>query len=332
MKSHRVFFCAAGALALLGTGLGCSGGDASSAPTGAGGGTGTGGSGNTGTLGVSDVKIYGTVTQCAGTTPAALPQNIRVPACDRPECQDAACIDPSLVTQVAPQVPQSTLAFLGKCGTTNAYCMPIDYIATTGNFQHKTCTSLNGLEGRCISTCIPKVYKDMAYLPQADCAPIERCAPCYDPRYPVGQDDTGACSQGPCEPGPSPTGPRTKYDSCGAGAGMCVPKTLIPAAYQAVLPKDTCTQTDYLCAPIMKAQDLSYAFPKCVPSNAVFSTTPPAPNGDKGACVPHYLVDDFQPPPPSGVIVQDTCAAGELCAPCNNPLTNNTPTGACPLQ
>jgi hypothetical protein len=54
--------------------------------------------------------------------------------------------------------------------------------------------------------------------------------------------------------------------------------------------------------------------------------------------VPKYLIDDYNVPGvpaiPSGFVVQDTCAAGQLCAPCNNPLApadapDKAFTGAC---
>lgn len=301
---------------------GC-GSDASSPPS---------GTGNTGgSLCAKDAKITGTVTQCPGTTPAPLP-DVCVNPCTLPGCANAACITQAQISQVAPTVTPNLISLLGHC-TDGSLCTPIDYIATTGSFLLKKCTSLLGLEGRCASKCIPLVYQQSGYLQRDTCGADELCAPCLDPRYPAGdpKEDTQACHVA-CDPGPTQTNP-AKFDSCGAGGGLCVPKSLVPAEYQAILPVDTCTQADYVCAPTKKAQDINYLFPKCDPSNSIFDTTPDGPGGQKGACVPHYLVDDT-PNVPAGIIVQDTCAAGELCAPCNNPISTppNQPTGACPLQ
>jgi len=285
-----------------------------------------------------DAVIVGSVTQCQGTTPVTLPQDVSVPACSLPTCQHAACITGAQVQQYAPSITQDTLNLMAYCPGTQSYCTPGDYIATGGHFLFKKCTSLLGLEGRCVSTCIPQIYNQANYLPQADCAPSELCAPCFDPRLPAGQDETDACKQS-CDPGPDPSAPKTKFESCGGGAGMCVPGNLVPSEYQYVVPKDTCTQDGYVCAPTEKAKDIHYNFPSCTPSNATTASGAPGPNGEKGGCVPKYLITDYNVPGvpaiPDGFVVQDSCAAGELCAPCNNPLApTDAPdkafTGACP--
>jgi hypothetical protein len=287
-----------------------------------------------------DAIIRGTVTQCTGTSPVTLPQDVSVPACDLPTCKFAACITGAQIQQYAPGVSQDTLNLEAHCSDGQSYCTPGDYIATGGKFLFKKCTSLLGLEGRCVSTCIPQIYNQANYLPKADCADSELCAPCWDPRLPSAGDAdvTDACKQS-CDTGPDPSGPRTKFDSCGGGDGMCVPSSLVPTEFQYVVPKDTCTQDGYVCAPTAKAKDIHAAFPECSPSNATVQAAAPGPNGQKGACVPHYLIDDYNVPGvpaiPSGFVNQDSCASGQLCAPCNNPLAPaNAPdkafTGACP--
>ena len=63
--------------------------------------------------------------------------------------------------------------------------------------------------------------------------------------------------------------------------------------------------------------DPSYRFPGC-------TTTGLFGGGERGACVPDCMLGFFQ-----GLFVRrSTCAAGELCAPCTNPLTG-APSGAC---
>jgi len=288
--------------------------------TGAAGGTGgtgvTGGTSSTGGSGglinASDIEIVGSVTQCPGTTPQ-LPAG-QIPSCTSQTCLAAHCVP-------ANQVPAGTdTSLLATCS--GGFCTPDDYIATYGKFLTKVCQSVDGAEGRCISTCIPQVEDRLTQLPQRDCAPSERCAPCFDP---IDGRDTRACNQG-CDAGP--TQPPYTFTSCGSGEGLCVPKELVPTELQAAVPPDTCTQTDHVCAPIEKVKDLNYNFPVCVPTSAAALLAQPGPNGQTGGCVPIYLV----PADKRSLILQDTCQTGELCAPCTDPLANMAPTGACPLH
>jgi hypothetical protein len=277
--------------------------------------TGTGGAGGSGGLtSTSDIHIVGSVTQCPGTTPT-LPAG-SIPACTSQTCLAAHCVP-------ADQIPPGTdTALLGTCA--GGFCTPDDYIATYGQFKTQVCQSVDGAEGRCISTCIPQVEERLTQLPQRDCKPSERCAPCYDP---IDGRDTRACRQG-CDTGP--TQPAYTFTSCGSGRGLCVPKELVPTELQAAVPVDTCTQTDHVCAPTEKVKDINYNFPECTPTSPAAAIALPGPNGQKGGCVPTYLVPEAQ----RSLLLQDTCQAGELCAPCTNPLSTppNAPTGACPLQ
>lgn len=312
------------------------GGGTGGAGTGSGGAT-PGSGGGSGQMYTSkDAVITGSVTQCQGTTPVTLPTDVSVPACTLPTCVHAACITPAQIQQYAPGIPAATLGLQAKCPGSDAYCTPGDYIATGGQFLFKKCTSLEGMEGRCVSTCIPQIYNQANYLPKADCSDGELCAPCFDPRLPAGQDETDACKQS-CDPGPDPSAPKVKFDTCGNGGGMCVPANLVPSQYQYVVPKDTC-KDGYVCAPTEKAKDIHFDFPQCTPSNPTTASAAAGPNGQKGGCVPKYLIDDYNVPGvpaiPDGFVLQDTCGDGQLCAPCNNPLAppNDTAksfTGAC---
>jgi hypothetical protein len=256
---------------------------------------------------------------------------VNVAECVANQCSQAACVSRDLLTQF---VTPETLSQLGNCDQDpNVYCVPIDYIATTGSFQTKKCASVAGLEGRCISSCIPEVSDRFDILPQADCAPTEKCAPCYDPttKDPSGTArDTNACHQG-CDPGPT-TAPVSFPDCGNDGLAMCVPQELIPADLRPFVPTADCTQQGFACAPKTNVADLDHAFTPCVPSSDILAAVPPidGPNGQKGACVPIYLVDNVEPPPPDGAVLQDTCPDGYLCAPCTNPLANQARTGACP--
>jgi hypothetical protein len=250
-----------------------------------------------------------------------------VAACTIPGCSDAACIPQDLILDFVSA--DTDLSLLGNCGDPTVLCVPIDFIATTGKFMMKTCTSVAGAEGRCVSTCVPQVAERMDQLPQADCAPTERCAPCFDPTQ--NGLDTKACSQG-CDTGP--TQPAVVFQECGSGLGQCVPAELIPPDLQAAVPVADCTEPGFVCAPKTHVADINYDFPDCVPSSDLLMAAPglDGPNGEKGGCVPAYLVDAVDPPPPEGAVLQDTCDPGFLCAPCTNPLALQAPTGACPTQ
>jgi hypothetical protein len=207
---------------------------------------------------------------------------------------------------------------LAKCPD-NSYCTPDDYLATQGEFLLKTCTSLEGAQGRCVSTCVTQVSKQVNQLPKDVCADTERCAPCWSL---VDGTDTGICRLG-CDTGPPAN--KVLYASCAAGRGVCVPQAAVPADLQGGVPQDTCA-SGHLCVPTEKAKDPLYTFPKCTPTSlgGVLGLANQA--GQKGGCVPAYLVGS------NSQLSVDGCASGDLCAPCTNPFSSpvNAPTGACP--
>jgi hypothetical protein len=264
---------------------------------------------------VSDIKIVGTATQCTGTTPDIPPGQLAtcvIEKCTAAHCVSAADLAPGTDTTLLPKCPDQS------------FCTPDDFIATDGKFLLKKCVSLEAAEGRCLSTCIPSVASQIDTLPKDTCADSERCAPCWNP---IDGADTKACSQG-CDTGPPAT--KVVFAKCGADKGICVPKALVPADFTGSVPQDTC-KTDYVCAPTEKAKNFDYNFPACTPTSLGGILGQPAPNGQKGGCVPAYIIPADQ----QSLLLQDGCPAGEICAPCTNPLsmpTANAPTGACPTK
>jgi hypothetical protein len=260
----------------------------------------------------SDIKIVGSTTLCMGAMPTV--RMTQVATCTADKCTGAHCVP-------LDQIPMGTdTGQLAKCQD-GSFCTPDDYIATQGKFLVKTCTSLDGAEGRCISTCVPEVAKKLDELPKDVCADSERCTPCWNP---IDGTDTKACSQG-CDKGPPAT--KVVFASCGMGKGLCVPKTALPMDLRDIIPVDTCA-TDHGCAPTEKVKDLSYNFPMCTPSGLAGTLGMANMAGQKGGCIPAYLLGSM-----SSVLMSDGCAGGDLCAPCTNPLstpTANAPTGACP--
>ena len=227
-----------------------------------------------------------------------------------------------------------------SAGADDLKCIPttasLADAGTAGIFDACTADFGGGvtLEGRCLPLCFIEGNPQAPLLTPGTCkgadagAGQQVCAPCYNP---IDGSDTGACSQ---KPGDQPKdAPPTPFKTCGAHdagvpGGVCIPKALTskvdnPAI--ASLMQDDCPSGD-LCVPTVKANDVNACFAKCdvmSPTVAMF--------GQKytvGACVPYYIVADTQPTALSA-LVQSSCAAGELCAPCLNPLMSGMPTGAC---
>lgn len=214
-------------------------------------------------------------------------------------CSDRGmCVPPALAGAQAKNLNKESC-------TGDNLCAPKEL--TDLKFKPKTCASIGGAEGRCVSTCVGgAVAKQKDRLPTAGCAAEEVCAPCFDP---VTGEDTGACAIN----GDMPAKPKQVFDTCcgmsaGQPVGVCVPPSL--AGDQAsILRQETC-KSGSICAPIKKAQDPKYKFPTC---SSLLGT---------GACVQKCILDPTQ----AAILSQGQCAAGELCAPCD---LLGMPTKAC---
>ena len=260
-------------------------GDAS--PVGTGGSSGAGGSDAAVAACVPSTTVYST----AG-----------IPVCDPvqfPHCSNGLCVPQTLV-------PPSSLSELADCGGTNK-CVPQYFVERLGRFIPPGCTSVNGNEGRCLSTCIPMVASQIDSLPKDVCGDGDLCAPCYDPR--TGKN-TGACTQG-CDPGPKQ--PAKPFTKCCTGQGSCVPTSLVPAADLSLLGKDTCTGAGQLCAPD-KLSDTTYKPTSCKSLSG-------AEGRCLADCIPSVAAQASRLP-------KANCDTGELCAPCYDPITGKD-TGAC---
>jgi hypothetical protein len=155
---------------------------------------------------------------------------------------DAGCVEPTTLIDTK-DVPDCTLASLPLCTAGMAKCFPKSIASATvskealdqladcnandkcipnfilqrlGKFNAKVCTSLKGAEGRCLSVCIPEIAGQASFLPKADCADGELCAPCFDPRT---GENSSACNQG-CDRGP--TQPPVTFAKCCGSQGSCV--------------------------------------------------------------------------------------------------------------
>jgi len=187
---------------------------------------------------------------CPYTGPPLVDPNA-FPACS-PVCGGAHCLPAALV----PAAEQSQLA-----ACPGGFCAPDTFIASAGKGLPKTCTSIAGAEGRCLSTCLPAIQGQQQLLPQDVCAPGEKCAPCFNPVAADPMMPTGACALACDKPAQPPTLLSCPYsgppvldpsalppcDSGGCGGAHCLPAAQVPPAVQAQL--SPCNGNTGFCAP-----------------------------------------------------------------------------------
>jgi hypothetical protein len=243
-----------------------------------------------------------------------------LPQC-APACAGAHCVPMALV-------PMADQALLGTCP--GGFCVPDPEIAAGGNALPKTCMSIAGAEGRCLSTCLPPVQAEEEVLPRDVCATDERCAPCYNPTADDPSKSTGACSLACDKPTQPPkilqcpySGPPiidpSVFPACSpaCGGAHCVPAALVPMADQSQL----ATCPGGYCAP----DSVTSTGGKGVPATCVSIA------GAEGRCLSTCLPTVAAE---ASLLPQSTCAADEKCAPCYNPVAQDpkAPTGACSLS
>jgi len=191
-----------------------------------------------------------------------------------------------------------------------ALCVPS---ALASGTPPPMCRSIGMAEGRCLPSCLPEVAEQADRLPQDSCADGSLCLPCYDP---TTGESTGACELF----GDMPTEDPVVFEGCcehgGTDRGRCVPASVVPEEDRDGLPMESCTMGE-LCVPEPLLLDPGYTFPSCMTEGLIGG-------GDPGACVPDCMVGGFE----GFLLNQSTCAEGELCAPCMDPITGD-PTGAC---
>ena len=254
---------------------------------------------------------------CLNECPPIDPSGLGLTACTT--CGGAHCVPTA-------QVPDPMLlAELAKCDDTSV-CVPDDLIATSGKFIPATCKSVSGVEGRCLSKCLPQVADQAAQLPQDTCPETHACVPCYDP---LSGMDTGACKIS-CDPGPAGP-PQTFAKCCKDMMGTCIPAASVPPEQQAELGPDSCPQDQgaAVCVPdpFLEAQQSGMPF---VPETCETSFFLQFLFGDEykdGACLPECIPQIASAP----FLEQDVCPDNWKCAPCKDPQTGQS-SGACDPQ
>src|SRR5205823_3410023 len=163
---------------------------------------------------------------------------------------------------------------------------------------------------------------------------------------PVDGTSTGACNTN--GDAPTSTAP-TPYKACPAGSdagqpkggGVCVPDSALAKASDPKSPiynpalgglkQDNCA-TGEKCVPAQKAKDPTFCATHCTTSTTTQGLGP-AGVYKNGGCQPAYVVFDVAGSAGITISTGGTgCAAGELCAPCQDPLNSvptQKPSGAC---
>jgi hypothetical protein len=215
-------------------------------------------------------------------------------------------------------VPRDFRAML-EAGPNSSLCVP-DEFSTDAAYTPRECTSVFGLPGACLSTCIPQVRDAPVALPRDVCTGNRRCAPCIDPQT---DQPSGACDQGamacdpPADDGPchdfEPTLDVSGYPSCGARA-HCAPETLVAEDQRADLAR--CADGTSYCVPDdFLRRGGRYTPPLCA-----------SVGGREGRCLSTALP---QVAAEQASLPVATCnPIDEVCVPCYDPLTGMG-TGAC---
>ncbi len=214
------------------------------------------------------------------------------------------------------KIPADKLDMFAAC---DAYqrCVPDAFIAAAGNYVPPTCASIAGVEGRCLSTCLPDVAAKAGSLPQDVCAAEHLCVPCYDP---IDGSDTGACRLS-CDPGPA--GEPETLPACCGDIGSCVPAEIVPSDQLSSLPTGACEgEPDSVCVPHAFLEEPM----NLVPCETVLLGNLFGEEYKPGVCLPDCL-----PAVDNVMLNQDGCPAHFKCAPCIMPPYGES-TGACDLQ
>jgi hypothetical protein len=259
----------------------------------------------------------------APTCPYQGPPLVDVNAFDKCTLCDGAHCLPNVA------VPAALQSQLQACDAQSS-CVPDELIASAGLGVPDRCRSLGGVEGRCLSRCLPAVIAEAGLLPQSTCDAAHRCVPCFDPTSGAA---TGACTLAcdqPVEAAPPP--PMCPY----TGPALIDPSTLMACPSNPMIPDCQgahCLPTSRIpsaLSPSLVACDGANA---CVPDEMIRSGGQGLPASCRsianveGRCLSRCLPavaaqDPFLP--------RDSCPDSHRCVPCFDP-TSGADTGACRL-
>jgi hypothetical protein len=224
----------------------------------------------------------------------------------RPCTPDAHCVEAAVLRSAG----QSAIERLAHCPGSDLYCVPDLFLRTGGKFLVKTCRSLYGNEGRCMSLALPRVAETASRLPRDSCAETERCAPCTNP---VDGNATIACKLS-CDRGP--TEPPRLFAMCCENRGRCVPSDLVPVQSRVHVRPRSCDQvaSGLLCVPLEQLEPSQYPVSTCEARTLLAGSY-------RGVCLSNCLEFGWD----SLGLGRGSCSDGYRCVPC---VHDGKPTGA----
>jgi hypothetical protein len=210
-----------------------------------------------------------------------------------PVCKGTGrCVKESVIDTVAPEAKSR----LAPCD--DGLCVPEEILAAYGQYLPASCTSIAGIEGRCISTVLPEVETNEDILPKDTCRETERCIPCYS----ATGADTGACKTVKCD---APKTPPPVFSECckidGAMRGKCLPRKDIPGSIQSRLEAHECASAD-LCVPNENVD------PRVKPATCTSMAS------GKGICVSECVSVSTVG---SILLTRGSCSEAQKCVPCS---------------
>ena len=179
-----------------------------------------------------------------------------------------------------------------------------------------------GVEGRCLSTCLPEVADKAVVLPDVGCPTGTKCVPCYDPTSSDWQAPTQACSIASCDMPHDPPiqitcpwngltviSPLGLPDCAPACAGAhCLPSEFVPPDERNLLtscPGGSCTPDTFI------ATGGEGVPTSCTAFNGIAA----AEGRCLSTCIP--LVSS------QSNLEQSNCPGGTKCVPCTYPIVPN---------
>jgi hypothetical protein len=272
----------------------------------------------------------------AGDTGPKQPPVIFQKCCD----ERSVCVEPAAV----PDEDDREGLGSDSCTDETMLCVPIPMAEEPTSYVAQTCTAWGDVaEGRCVYDCLPDVEEQEAFLtpgivscpedtniPCTTCPEGHLCAPCYDP---LTGELTPACTAAG-DPGPeTPPGEAYTFAKCcpvnDTTLGTCIPRALAGTLGES-LPTTGCPPdegahpdqaNDFVCTPDVKIEDPAYQFENCITASIITTL-----NGLNGACISECFLEGLV-----AMLLQpgENCESPDLCVPCNDPLNDNAPTGAC---
>jgi len=207
-------------------------------------------------------------------------------------------------------------------------CVPDEILTARGSFTPAPCSSVGGVQGACLSPCLPEVAASAALLPQDVCPAAQVCVPCVSP---LSGQETGACGTLSCQAAPSPAGQPDDSGAsrrgggaaldpgegprCCEGRGACLNPGDVPGGGPAMA--GSCFDQgrgDLVCVPD-RFLEASHRPPRCQATGGLGLDY-------EGVCLPRCLDMPYEM-----FLGVGGCEAAELCMPCTDRLSGR-PTGA----